>query len=314
MAVLHPDKEVSSSQESQRLLGIALGSAGMLCFSFTLPATKFAVEGIDPFLVAMGRTILAFPIASAYLLVAGGFIPPRTARRGVAIVVFGNVVGFPLSTAFSLAHGTSVNAAVILGAMPLAIAIAGSVRAKEQPGPVFWLCATGGALTVTAFSIFRSGIQAPRLGDLFAFLAVVTGSLGYAEGAILTRRHGAIKAISWSICCGLPVAVAVSVAAISLQDNGPALSGAGSHAWAGMIYIAAVSSFLGFIPWNLGLAKGGIARVGQIQLVQPILTLVWSAVLLDESVSVWAVAVSVLVLAIVVAASRARIAENGQGS
>ncbi|GGX44543.1 transporter [Streptomyces chryseus] len=290
--------------DRNQVFGIWLGAVGVVCFSFTLPATKFAVHEFHPVLVAAGRTVLAFPLAAGFLLLAGGAKPPTTALKKIAILVFGNVVGFPLFTAFALVYGSSANAAVILGLMPLATAVMASFRGGEQPSRAFWACAVGGALAVMTFSVARNGLQLPAPGDVFTLLAVITGSLGYAEGAALTREHGAIRSISWGIVFGMPIALTACIVTslVTHQQYGSiAVSGA-----TGFLYVALVSSFLAFIPWNIGLAKGGVARVSQVQLLQRLLTLIWAALLLGERISAWAAVVSLIVLLFVFGAARAK--------
>ena len=64
----------------------------------------------------------------------------------------------------------------------------------------------------------------------------------------------------------------------SLQSSAR-LASAPWTAWAGFAYVAAVSMYLGFFAWYRGLAQGGIAAVGQVQLLQPFLTIVAAALL-----------------------------------
>jgi drug/metabolite transporter (DMT)-like permease len=67
--------------------------------------------------------------------------------------------------------------------------------------------------------------------------------------------------------------------------------------------VAVVSQFLGFFAWYRGLALGGVARVSQIQLLQPFLTLLASALLLHEQVT-WATVLVALVVMLTVALGR----------
>jgi drug/metabolite transporter (DMT)-like permease len=67
-----------------------------------------------------------------------------------------------------------------------------------------------------------------------------------------------------------------------------------------------VSMFLAFFAWYAGLARGGVARIGQVQLAQPVLTLVWSAVLLGEPIDALTVVAALGVLACVVLTQRTR--------
>ena len=54
-------------------------------------------------------------------------------------------------------------------------------------------------------------------------------------------------------------------------------------AWLGFAYVSVISMFLGFFAWYAGLARGGVAKIGQVQLAQPVLSLVWAALILGES-------------------------------
>ena len=61
--------------------------------------------------------------------------------------------------------------------------------------------------------------------------------------------------------------------------------------WAGLIYLALVSQYFGFWLWNNALAIGGVARIGQVQLLQPFATLAIAAVLLGETIDLRMIAI-----------------------
>ena len=61
---------------------------------------------------------------------------------------------------------------------------------------------------------------------------------------------------------------------------------------------------IGFIFWYRGLAQGGIAAVGQLQLLQPFFGLVLAATLLHESVGWPMIAVTIAVILCVAGAKR----------
>ncbi|MEZ5226320.1 MAG: DMT family transporter [Acidimicrobiales bacterium] len=120
----------------------------------------------------------------------------------------------------------------------------------------------------------------PELADVFFLLAVLAAAIGYAEGAALSHELGGWQTISWALVIGLPITV--PVATISLVHHGidhPQLS----H-WVALGYVSLFSMYLGFFAWYAGLHLGGVARVSQIQLLQPTLTLLWSALLLGETI------------------------------
>ena len=107
--------------------------------------------------------------------------------------------------------------------------------------------------------------------------------------------------ICWALVLTAPLLVAP--VALAIAENG---LHAGADAWLGFAYVALFSMFLGFFAWYAGLARGGVARIGQLQLAQPVLTLVWAALLLGEEVSAATVAAAVAVLACVGATQRVR--------
>ncbi|MDP9366341.1 MAG: DMT family transporter, partial [Chloroflexota bacterium] len=115
--------------------------------------------------------------------------------------------------------------------------------------------------------------------DAWLLAAVALGALGYAEGGRLARELGGWRVICWALVFAAPL-LAPPVLLVAARDG----LDAGREAWLGFAYVSLVSMFLGFFAWYRGLALGGVARVGQVQLLQPVLTLGWAALLLGEGV------------------------------
>jgi drug/metabolite transporter (DMT)-like permease len=277
--------------------GLALGALGILGFSFSLPATRLAVADLDPWLVAFGRASVAGVLAAAYLALARAPRPTRAQWRSVAIVAGGVVVGFPLATSLALEAQTAAHGAVVVAILPAATAVAAVARAGERPSARFWLASGAGLAAVLAF-VVAQGLAGPQAGDLLLLAAVGACAVGYAEGGALARSLGGAVTICWALVLALPLSVAVAAAAALATGLD-----AGATSWLGLAYVSLVSMFLGFFAWYAGLASGGVARIGQIQLAQPVLTLVWSALLLGEHVGPWT---AITVLACVAATQRAR--------
>jgi drug/metabolite transporter (DMT)-like permease len=268
----------------------------------SLPATRVAVQHLDPWFVAFGRAVGAALLAGAYLHVTDAPRPTRSQRRRLSIVAVGVVVGFPLFTSLALTTRTSAHAAVVIAVLPATTAVFAVLRAGERPRPLFWIAGAGGLVAVFAF-LFTSGAVHGALStaDLFLLAAVVLCGLGYAEGGALARELGGARTICWALLLSLPVTVPVTLVAASA--NPPR---AGAAAWLAFGYVTAISMFLGFFAWYAGLARGGIARIGQIQLAQPVLTLLWSALLLGETVTAASMGAALVVLACVVLIQRTR--------
>ncbi|MEU2667110.1 DMT family transporter [Micromonospora sp. NPDC007220] len=287
---------------ADRTVGLALGALGVLAFSMSLPATRVAVQQLDPWFVAFGRAVGAALLAWAYLRSTGAPRPTRGQWRRLAVVALGVVVGFPLFTSLALITQTSAHGAVVITVLPAMTAVFAVLRAGERPPPLFWAASAGGLLAVLTFlgasGAVRGALAPP---DLFLLAAVVLCGLGYAEGGALARELGGARTICWALLLSLPVTVPVMVvAAVAAPPR------ADPVAWSAFGYLTVVSMFLGFFAWYTGLARGGIAQVGQIQLAQPVLTLAWSALLLGEAVTPASIAAAVAVLACVVLIQRTR--------
>ncbi|MGE0310028.1 MAG: DMT family transporter [Lautropia sp.] len=255
------------------------GSIGVLIFAGSLPATRVAVLDFDPVFLTCARAVLAALPAIALLLATRQARPARTDLSSLAVVALGVVVGFPLLTALALRQLPSAHAIVFIGLLPLCTAIFGVIRGGERPRAAFWLFAMLGALCVSGFAA-RDLDAAALDGDLAMLAAVVVCGLGYAEGARLSRRLGGWQVISWALALALPAMLggAVFTAPTSLAH-------VGAPAWLGLAYVSLFSMLIGFVFWYRGLAQGGIAAVGQLQLLQPFVGFGLAALLLGETVS-----------------------------
>lgn len=284
--------------------GLFFGFLGVLIFSFTLPMTRISVAELAPLFISNGRAVVAGALAIAVLAFARQRFPRGRQWLRLAVVAGGVIFGFPLFTSFALQTVPSAHGAVVIGLLPAATAVAAVIRGKERPSLTFWLASGAGVLSVVAFvAIAGGGLEGLRPGDLLLLGAVVTAAIGYAEGALLAREIGSWQTICWALVLALPVTVAITAVLVA-----PGWPQAGAPAWIGFGYMSLFSMFLGFFAWYRGLAIGPIARVSQIQLVQPVLTIVWSALLVGEALdwTVWVGAVVVILFAALAVRARVR--------
>jgi drug/metabolite transporter (DMT)-like permease len=281
--------------------GLLLGALGVLAFSFTMPATRLAVADLDPWLVAFGRAVVAGLLSVAVLAATRAPRPTRAQWRALVLVAAGVVVGFPLLTSLALLQLPASHGAVVVGMLPAATAVAAVLRAGERPTTAFWLASGAGLVAVVTFALTRGGGEL-GVADLELLGAIALCALGYAEGGRLSRELGGARTICWALVLSLPVAVVV--AALALARDG---AQAGADAWLGFAYVSVISMFLGFFAWYAGLARGGVAKIGQVQLAQPVLSLVWAALILGEVVSAATAGAALVVLVCVVATQRTRV-------
>lgn len=274
------------------------GLLGVAIFSGSLPATRVAVEGFSPLFLTSARAVIAALLGLALLGVLRQAPPSRSDIGSLAIVALGVVVGFPLLTALALEHVTSAHSIVFVGLLPLCTAIFAVLRGGERPKPAFWAFSVVGGCLVAGFA-FSQGGEASLAGDLYMIAAILLCGLGYAEGAALSRRLGGWQVISWALLLSLP-----AMAVLALVTLPATWEGIATPAWLGLAYVSVFSMLVGFVFWYRGLAMGGIAGVGQLQLLQPFFGLALAALLLGEAVGWPMIAVAGLVVLCVVGARR----------
>lgn len=274
------------------------GLSGVIIFSGSLPATRVAIGGFSPLFLTSARAVIAALLAGGLLLMLRQKRPARGDALSLLIVATGVVVGFPLLTALALREMTAAHSLVFIGLLPLSTAIFGVLRGGERPRPAFWLFSLLGAGIVAGFAI-SSGQPGSLTGDLLMVAAILLCGLGYAEGAGLSRRLGGWQVISWALLLALPVMAVTGL--INLPHSWQGIS---VPAWLSLGYVSLFSMLIGFIFWYRGLALGGIAGVGQLQLLQPFFGLLLSALFLHEPIALGMVACAGAIILCVAGAKR----------
>lgn len=283
---------------TQETRGMWLGVIGVAIFSLTLPFTRMAVAELNPVLVALGRAVVA---AGASVLLLWRLKAPRptaSQARALLVTALGVVIGFPVLSSIAMRDVPASHGAIVIGVLPLATALFGALRFGERPSAGFWIAAAAGSALVIGFALWQGG-GAVHAADLALFGAVVAAAMGYAEGARLSQAMGGQQVISWALVLSLPVLLPVT-AWLGWRYG----VSASPKAWLGFGYVSLFSMFIGFFFWYKGLALGGIARVGQVQLLQPFLTLLGASLLLGEALRTDTLVFALAVLAVVAAGRR----------
>nr|WP_255532873.1 DMT family transporter [Polynucleobacter sp. CS-Odin-A6] len=275
-----------------------IGFIGILVFSLTLPVSKIAVLTFNPYFIAFGRACLAGLFALAYLLYTQAPLPSKTDLAKIAVIALGVVFGFPIFTTVAMKEGSSSHGAVILGMMPLATTVIGVIRFKERPSIGFWLVSILGAGLVMTYALLKSSGSLTYIDGLLV-LGGICACIGYVEGGELSRRMNPRAVISWALVISLPINIMATYFTFS-----PAYWSADPIAVTSFIYLSLFPMYLGFFFWYEGLAIGGIARVSQVQLIQPFCTLLAASFFLDDPLTAINMVFAFLVISTVILSKR----------
>ncbi|MFE9424850.1 DMT family transporter [Kitasatospora sp. NPDC006697] len=278
--------------------GTSVAALAVLLFSFSFPATAWALDGFGPWTTTGLRGLLAALPAGACLAVSRAPWPARSDWPGLLVVAGGCVVGFPLLTTLALRASSTAHSAVVIGLLPLCTAAVAALRTRVRQRRAFWWAALAGAAAVLGFTLQQSAGR-PGPADALLGASLLVCAAGYAEGGRLARRMPGWQVIAWAVVLALP-ATALTCA-LALPAEPVRLT---AHGLAGLGYLAIVSQFGAFVLWYRGMAAIGVPKASQLQLAQPLLTLCWAVLVLGERLPAAAAVTAVLVVACIAVTQR----------
>ncbi len=285
---------------------VALGLIGVTVFGLTTPATRVAVLELDPVFITLGRALLAAALAAVTLIIARPRVPQRQDWGRLFWFSVCSIIGFPLLMTLAMQYAPASHAAVVLAALPLLTAMSGVLVARERPSLGFWACGIAGTAAAALYAVLSGGGAADlHWADLLLGAAALSAAMAYALGGEMSHRIGGWEVISWALVMSAPVLL---LAFVVLAP--PINWGASAAAWTGFVYVAMFSQFLGFFAWNKGLSLGGIARIGQLLLLQPFVTLLAASLLLGETIGWMEVVFCVVVVMFVALGWRMRVSRT----
>jgi len=291
--------------EKREKIGFLLGTIGVICFSLTLPATRIAVEYFGTTIVGLGRTVVAAFLVAIIFIVRKEKLPTPRQFKSLGIVAFGAVLGFPLLTSWAMESLPVSHGAVEVALLPLSTAGFAMLRAGEIPSIKFWISSLIGSFAVIIYAL-HLGFGHLQFADLAILAAVLILGLSYAEGGKLAKELGSWQVIAWAILIGAPFFIIPVGLHLTIE-----MLHAPFQAWVSFFYLAVVSQFLAYVAWYSGMALGGIARVSQIQYLQPFLMILFATIFLDESITFFTLLIAVVVVLSVILGKNATIIKKG---
>ena len=304
LACLVSESSIGIRQQTIPVSGLVLGVVAVVMFSGTVPATRLAVQSIDPIVVGVGRSVLGAMIAIGYLVMVRSPRPTRAQVPGLIVVALGAAVGFGWFSAQALRSLSASHGSVVIAILPMLTAVFGALRTGARPQPLFWIATAVGTTVVVVFATTSSRSGSIGVGDAYLFGALVCAAAAYAEGGRLSRTMPGGQVIAWGLVAALPVSVPLTVVALRGAPFEPTAA-----SLTALAYMAVFSVFVGMVLWYRAMGLAGVPRVSSIQLGQPLLSLVWSWLLVGEPLRVGTIAAAILVLVCVATAQRARISE-----
>jgi drug/metabolite transporter (DMT)-like permease len=285
---------------------------GVFCFSFTFPMTRLSLRAFDPILIALVRGAGAGIAALVYLVLSKSRLPDRRQLVRLGYAAIGMVVLFPIFVSIALQYVPATHASVLGSVLPLLTAVFGVLRGRESASRGFWIFAILGTVLIGLFSAYRSGFRSIEQADVLLLIAFVACSYGYAEGGLLAREIGGWRVICWALATVLPFELVALVA--YWPDRRVQFGMATADTWAALLYLTAISQFIGFFFYYKGLALGGVAKMSQVQLLLPFLAIFAAHWVLGEEIDGSVIFGTLAITAIVVAGGAARRRNGAVGS
>jgi drug/metabolite transporter (DMT)-like permease len=254
-------------------LAFLLGLIAVCGFSVGLPMARVAVTEFDPLYVGMGRAFVASILAAIYLLIVRAPIPKKKHTGALLSVGIGISVSFPYLSSIALQYVSASHAAIVTGLLPLSTAYWISLNKSEKPSKSFWIWSVLGCVAVVSYTLYVSG-GTIHTADLLLLGTVVLGGMGYAYGALAAKEIGGINVMCWGLVYAFPLLACFVVPKVFTVG----LPHVSITAWIAMAYLICISQLFGMMLWYKALSMGSIAKLSQIQLLQPFLTLIIAAI------------------------------------
>ena len=282
---------------SDTLRGYFFALTAVIGFGATFIGVALGNESFDPITMSFGRVIPGAILAVFALKSAKQpLLPPREAFPAIFGVTAGIVIGFPLLSTLALQNIHPADAGVMVAVSPIVTSIAAIFIGHKKPRKLFWLAAALGSLSAATLAYLRGGSEFGGgifWGYILMATAMVLASLGHLTGNYLAGKYKSFHVLCWAVIISIPIQLPGAI--INWTIN-PITTMPTASAVFGFLYVSLFSIIIGNYMLNHGFYLIGLVKGSQLQLIQPIVTMILAIVVLHQTVApiTWIAAFAIL--------------------
>jgi drug/metabolite transporter (DMT)-like permease len=282
-----------------RQVGLLAALAAIWGSSFLL--IKYALDGFSAPMIVSARTAIGALVLLALLRGAvRGALADMRARPGCAGLLGLLAMAAPfLLVAFGELEVPSGLAAVLI--VPAALFVAAFAPLIDPSERIDRLQGAGLVVGLGGVGLVVGIESVQSLGEFLGALAMVAAAASYALSSfVVKRRYGRLSSLQTSfVSITAATLITLPVAAATAPTEAP-----GARAVAALVALGAVGTALAFAIFYKLIAEIGAGRAALASYLAPAAALFYGAILLDEPITIAAIAGLALILAGVALATR----------
>lgn len=284
------------------LLALALT---ILIWGNSFVLVQLAIEqGATPIMIAMGRFVLASSIFGSYILLRRPAWPDRSDLRTYLLLAFIGVGVYYVFQYYGIEFaGASISAILVTLLCPVIIFLMSSFRLRERITPNqkigLGIAAVGSFFVITDGDIHFMSNTTEILGGVFGVVCAVFWAVYTVEGKKLVRKYDPFTSTGHITILGTLMLVPIALA--ETQFNPPEFP---LSYFLSVAYLGILATVVGYVLWFKALTGLSASTTGATLYFEPVVTVLFSFMLLGEGIGLITGLGSVLVLAGVVAISR----------
>jgi len=246
--------------------------------------------------------------------------PPTFDRRDWRMLLLCAFLGIPLQflVQFSGLNRTTVShASLMVGAMPVLLAVAATLFAHERMDSTGWFSLATSTLGATLIALgarhaaaSHSGERGPTLtGDLLVVLSLVIALGWVLLNKHLMQRHSAIVVTAYGVACG----TAMLAVCVPLIYGLPPIAHVSLRAWIALAASGVLCTASTTLLWNWGMTQVPASQAGVLLNMEPLIGSILGVFVLHETLGPSARTGGALILAaaiLITTRSRTRVREQ----